>query len=650
MNQVYETANGQAVPIGRVLGKGGEGTVYSLESDARKVVKIYHQTPSEELLEKLTHMTQISSDNLQSMCCWPESLVQERKTRIVKGFIMPSAEGYREIHKLYGPKSRAKEFPSATWRFLLQVALNVCKTFGYLHSLDHVIGDINHSSVMVKDDATVRLIDCDSIQVKSAKRTFRCAVGEPLHTPPELQGMSLRNVERTTNHDNFGLAVLIFELLFMGRHPYIGQYLGQGHLSPEEKIRMNLFAYSVESRSRIVEPPPFSLSLGQIDSSLGMLFERAFAPPQAGGARPTSAEWLVAIRTQLQNLKKCSDFDSHHYDKRLNTCPWCFMDQALGINVFSLVYYSPKADEKFSLQATWSAIEAVVKPDIKRLPILGFNSSQLSVASTEILRFCKARKSATTLATFIIVFAFLGFAWFQIALDASLLFAGSGLVIIFVKWIEGFQLCRRLQSQAREELAKVALGRKSFTSDDRFDVCLSSLKAARESYLGLGAKRTAMVSQLTQSASAAHEKKYLEGCLLRSANVPGIGTSRKATLFAYGIESAADISMNRVLAIPGFGPGLASDLMQWRLSCLSRYKVNPSPTVDPLELKRIDSQIDAERSSLQKRLCSGHVSLRNIAAAMATDVANLRDSVAQSALVTDQITLDVARIKRNWIL
>ena len=30
------------------------------------------------------------------------------------------------------------------------------------------------------------------------------------------------------NHDNFGLAVLIFQLLFMGRHPFSGRYQRPG--------------------------------------------------------------------------------------------------------------------------------------------------------------------------------------------------------------------------------------------------------------------------------------------------------------------------------------------------------------------------------------------------------------------------------------
>jgi DNA-binding helix-hairpin-helix protein with protein kinase domain len=48
-------------------------------------------------------------------------------------------------------------------------------------------------------------------------------------TPPEIQKSRQHfRMERTANHDNFGLAILIFQLLFFGRHPYSGVYSREG--------------------------------------------------------------------------------------------------------------------------------------------------------------------------------------------------------------------------------------------------------------------------------------------------------------------------------------------------------------------------------------------------------------------------------------
>ena len=71
----------------------------------------------------------------------------------------------KDIHKLYSPKSRHTEFPLADYRHLIRAASNTAKAVAALHNLGCVIGDINHGSVLVGADATVRLIDCDSLQI-----------------------------------------------------------------------------------------------------------------------------------------------------------------------------------------------------------------------------------------------------------------------------------------------------------------------------------------------------------------------------------------------------------------------------------------------------------------------------------------------------
>lgn len=76
---------------------------------------------------------------------------------------------------------------------------------------------MNERNLLVSThDATVRIIDCDSFQVRAGSQLFVCEVGVPLYTPPELQGAALG--ERTVVHDLFGLAVVIFQLLFVGGH------------------------------------------------------------------------------------------------------------------------------------------------------------------------------------------------------------------------------------------------------------------------------------------------------------------------------------------------------------------------------------------------------------------------------------------------
>ena len=95
------------------------------------------------------------------------------------------------------------------------ISMNCAAAFDAIHSKSHVIGDVNQGNVLVSQRGTVFLIDCDSFQVSAHGKLFLCEVGVPQFTPPELQGRNFRGIQRTANHDRFGLALIIFHLLFM---------------------------------------------------------------------------------------------------------------------------------------------------------------------------------------------------------------------------------------------------------------------------------------------------------------------------------------------------------------------------------------------------------------------------------------------------
>ena len=141
-----------------------------------------------------------------------------------------------------------------------------------------VIGDVNQSNVLVSNKGFVALIDCDSYQVEIKGQSYPCEVGIDLFTPPELQGRSFRNLIRTQNHDRFGLAVLVFYLLFMNRHPFAGRYLGQGDMSIEQAIRQHRFAYGRAAASFQMQVPQHALPLSALSNQLVELFERSFRP------------------------------------------------------------------------------------------------------------------------------------------------------------------------------------------------------------------------------------------------------------------------------------------------------------------------------------------------------------------------------------
>src|SRR5262249_40161565 len=163
-------------------------------------------------------------------------------------------------------KSRLQKFPEASWAFLIYVAANIARAVAAIHEHGLVIGDVNPKNILVTRKATVYLLDVDSFQFSVEGRTYRCEGGFPEYTPPELQGVAFREVDREQKHDCFGLAVVIFQLLFLGRHPYSRRYLGSGEMPLERAIMESRFAYGDDAKSRKMRQPPGALALDSMPS------------------------------------------------------------------------------------------------------------------------------------------------------------------------------------------------------------------------------------------------------------------------------------------------------------------------------------------------------------------------------------------------
>ena len=202
--------------------------------------------------------------------------------------------------------------------FPINTAANIARAFAVVHEHGQIIGDVNHASILVAKNGTVKLIDCDSFQIAAQGHHYLCQVGVPTHTPPELQNQSFHGIIRNANHYAFGLAVIIFQLLFMGRHPFSGRYLGPGDMPMERAISEYRFAYCPNAASHQMRPPPGTLPLEAISEPVANLFLAAFS---RNNVRPRADEWVPASIELSKNLNQCSHNNGHHFLKSLSSCP-----------------------------------------------------------------------------------------------------------------------------------------------------------------------------------------------------------------------------------------------------------------------------------------------------------------------------------------
>jgi len=323
-------SNRQSITIDFLLGTGGEARIYALSGEPSLVAKIYHK-PSAEKSRKLSIMLANPPDDPMSVhrlasIAWPvDLLITTTNTKQVIGFLMPRMTGMRSLISFYNPGIRRRQNPLFNYRYLHRAAGNLSAAVNALHVMNYVIGDINESNILVSDTALVSLVDTDSFQVRDPQsgEIYRCPVGKPEFTPPELQGRLFLDTDRSPEHDRFGLAVLIFQILMEGIHPYAGIFLGSGDPPPyEERIAAGHFPYSNQKTPYI--PSKTALSFETLHPELRKLFILCFDEGNKDPSlRPDAKTWQNALNNAEKDLVACPINSQHLYGSHLKVCPWC---------------------------------------------------------------------------------------------------------------------------------------------------------------------------------------------------------------------------------------------------------------------------------------------------------------------------------------
>jgi len=329
----------QTITLTEQLGKGGEATVYNVANQADVVAKIYHQpTPARET--KLRAMLMNPPEQPkggQVAIAWPTALLYKRDSQLYAtapnklgttntsqfvGFLMPKISGGRAIYNMYNPRMREQLPYPFDWRALHRMAYNLGAVVSAIHAKGYVIGDINESNILVNREALVTIVDCDSFQVTDNQGTVhRCQVGKPEYTPPELQGVQFKTVDQSTEHDLFGLGILLFQLLMEGFHPFTGVLKSQESVGRVDlyAIRQGLFPYS---DTPSISPPPSAPEFGWLAPDLQHLFRTCFVRGHTQPVlRPTAPTWRITLKQAEQGLRLCKK--GHLYSPHVTQCPKC---------------------------------------------------------------------------------------------------------------------------------------------------------------------------------------------------------------------------------------------------------------------------------------------------------------------------------------
>ncbi|MFM7128868.1 MAG: protein kinase domain-containing protein [bacterium] len=684
MNQValgaLITDDGRRLPIDPVmLARGGEGAIYRLTQAEGFLAKIYTNPPDDSRVAKLRAMVASSSSGLTEAAAWPVGLILDQpglQPRVV-GFVMPEVVEHRELHQLFSPAERKRHFPTANWKMLALAGSNLARVVSAVHQAGAVIGDLNQNNVLVSSRATVRLIDCDSFQFRRSDGQYWTSdVGKEEYLPPELQSANLRGLVRSADHDNFALAVLIFQLLFMGRHPFSGRHQKPGDYTIGMAISDGNYFYGRDANRKSIGPPPGVITPAVLPEMVASAFEKAFLQTN----RPAAREWSDILLQFANEMSACSESPRHIYyarpasDEFLTTkaaaCPWCQLknafridyfpessaSQATGGNVAELIRISVDLDK---LQ---SVIDSIPKFQLK-YKRLQFGKKDLRTALPPPAGLLRPEKLVLqpepeepgpkhdnalviliqgllvplTLLSLGMLFVRFFFGAIGIALCSALFAASRGIQVISLKkdyrdWLAEFEQVRltndelketwklenrdwldeysRRQMQRDEVLARL-VERETQWSGWLEQIAGSDKelrKEARETLAKVKERLEDYQAELEEQARARQMhavEAWLEGHLIRDANIPQIGRTRAATLASFGIETAADVVrlfQNQSYTIPGFGQRLMNNLWYWAADIQSRYKPDPAVAL-PLEVAmKIRARFDPEIQAMVQRV------------------------------------------------
>lgn len=208
---ILTAQSGNKYTVKQLLGAGGQGEVYSVDSnDGSYALKWYYKNTStknqKEILDNL-----IQNGPPASAFLWPQDMIFKSFGESF-GYIMPLREkNYKSIVDMMKRKAEPSFY------CLCRAAYNLTKGYHALHGKGYSYRDISFGNVFFDPDTgDVLICDNDNVSYNGAKSGV---YGTPRFMAPEIV---IGEAKPSRNTDLFSLAVLLF-YMFMLNHPLEGK-------------------------------------------------------------------------------------------------------------------------------------------------------------------------------------------------------------------------------------------------------------------------------------------------------------------------------------------------------------------------------------------------------------------------------------------
>jgi serine/threonine protein kinase len=295
------------------IGEGATALVYKVnyknQTWAAKIFKDGQKINSAKIKTMLEHQPDNLLINLDGedfiQYAWVKYIIKNGVGKVV-GFIMPyvAHDDTYSLDTFYDPvlSKRLKPYESAL-SLRIQLAINLCELIESLHKKNNYFIDIKPQNIRVyKINHRVVLLDCDGYSINNPDglpKRFDAELVSLDYIAPEVKRDNLKPSELGIQQDLYGLAVILFQLLNRGTHPFQGITVDKSitAITNDERAALGLYAYGLKENWK-VKPRSQSIHNLFLDETRA-LFDKSFETE----SRTTAEEWIHHFKEILNNKK-----------------------------------------------------------------------------------------------------------------------------------------------------------------------------------------------------------------------------------------------------------------------------------------------------------------------------------------------------------
>nr|WP_314605950.1 hypothetical protein [uncultured Janthinobacterium sp.] len=327
--------------MGKLIKSGGAGSVYLLPGAPAQVAKLYHphldRAANRRKLEAMLELSPELPDQVENgkryvQIAWPQAAVFDGQGGFA-GFVMPLLDMAQtaELEQIMQERqARAAGLPTGLGP-KLTLAANLAAVIDALHQQQHYVVDLKPVNLrFYRDSLYIAMLDCDGFSIQGHAERFPAEQFTADYLAPEFQRKGMPAGTEMAQ-DRFALAVVIFQLLNFGIHPYSGRP-GNAQVATDipGRIRDGCYAYGVKRHKQLA--PNATSGHALMPPELRAMFDRAFSPspkPQ----RPSAADWAQLLRGYAQRsggkLVVCATNAEHQHFAGFG-CAACARDKVIA--------------------------------------------------------------------------------------------------------------------------------------------------------------------------------------------------------------------------------------------------------------------------------------------------------------------------------